>query len=163
MDTSSAIRAFDFPLQINPAEIEYLGVREAFTWGPQALWLLCGLIWIFYFLVRDIPVQLLSRRNAPGTLGLFWLDRRGVQVTAAHAAADGIVGVVISDGMKQSGPRPWQDMTLFIYAMFFALFGLVAFYRSHVRLAFFLDTQRQRQDRPALVPASQRIAQNRGR
>jgi hypothetical protein len=36
MDFSSAIRAFDFPLQINPGEIEYLGVRESFTWGPQS-------------------------------------------------------------------------------------------------------------------------------
>lgn len=54
MESSSAVRAFDFPLEINQTEIEYLGVRESFTWGPQALWLLCGLIWIFYFLVRDI-------------------------------------------------------------------------------------------------------------
>lgn len=139
MESSSASHAFDFPLQINQAEIESLGVRESFTWAPQALWLLCGFIWIFYALVRDIPqlarntvlfnagatllaalgigyemrrrnrqtvlyplsgpnrplprehvqVQLFTRTNGPGALGFLWLDRGGMQVTAAHAAPDG--------------------------------------------------------------------------
>jgi hypothetical protein len=48
-----------------------------------------------------------------------------------------IVGVVMFDGLKQSSPHPWQGMALFIYAMLFSLFGFVAFYRSHIRLAFF--------------------------
>src|SRR6185437_15405365 len=55
MDTSSAVRAYGFPAQIMEAEIERFGVRESFTWGPQTLWLLCGFLWLFYYLVRDIP------------------------------------------------------------------------------------------------------------
>ena len=37
------------------AEIENRCARESFTWGPQALWLLCGLIWLFCLVVRDVP------------------------------------------------------------------------------------------------------------
>jgi len=55
MDSQSVIRTFDFPPQLDEAEIENRCARESFTWGPQALWLLCGLIWLFYLLVRDIP------------------------------------------------------------------------------------------------------------
>jgi hypothetical protein len=187
MESSSTVRAFDFPLQINQAEIEYLGVRESFTWGPQALWLLCGLVWIFYFLVRDIPelarntalfgagatllaglgVAYEMRRRSRqtvlyplgGRLGLYRgnmfmysfvpaqmlrvrLDWFGWIVVVCKLLLPMlmimvIIGVVMFDGLKQAGPHPWQDMALFIYAMFFALFGFVAFYRSHVRLAFF--------------------------
>jgi hypothetical protein len=187
MESPSAVRAFDFPLQINQAEIEYLGVRESFTWGPQALWLLCGLVWIFYFLVRDIPelarntalfgagatllaglgVAYEMRRRSRqtvlyplgGRLGLYRgnmfmysfvpaqmlrvrLDWFGWIVVVCKLLLPMllimvIIGVVMFDGLKQSGPHPWQDMALFIYAMFFALFGFAAFYRSHVRLAFF--------------------------
>ncbi|HET9281016.1 MAG TPA: hypothetical protein VFR24_03535 [Candidatus Angelobacter sp.] len=187
MDTSSVVRTFDFPLQISQAEIQYLGVRESFTWGPQALWLLSGLIWIFYFLVRDIPelarntllfgagVSLLAalgagyemrRRNRQAVLyplggrtGLYRGSRYQYSFVPAQMFRMRldffgwivvmcklllpmlllmvILGVVMFDGMKQSGPHPWQDMTLFIYAMLFALFGFVAFYRSHIRLAFF--------------------------
>lgn len=206
MDTSSAIRAFDFPLQINPAEIEYLGVREAFTWGPQALWLLCGLIWIFYSLVRDIPslakntvlfaagATLLAalgvgyemrRRNRQtflyplgGRIGLYRgnmykysfspakmlrvrLDCFGWIVVVCKLLLPMlllmiIVGVVISDGMKQSGPHPWQDMTLVHLRHVFRAFWLCGLLPLARQTCLFLDTQRQRQDRPALVPASQR-------
>lgn len=55
MDSQSATRTFDFPPHLDQAEIENRCARESFTWGPQALWLLCGLIWLFYLLVRDIP------------------------------------------------------------------------------------------------------------
>jgi hypothetical protein len=187
MEFLPASRAFDFPLQINHAEIEYLGVSESFTWGPQALWLLCGLIWIFYFLVRDIPDLArnallfaagatllaalglgyeLKRRDRQiflyplgGRIGLYWanmykysfspaemlrvrLDFFGWIVVVCKLLLSMllvmvILGVVMFDGMKQSGPHPWQDLTLFIYAMLFALFGFVAFYRSHIRLALF--------------------------
>jgi hypothetical protein len=187
MDTSSSVHAFEFPLQISQAEIEYLGVRESFTWGPQTLWLLCGLIWIFYFLVRDIPelarntllfgagATLLAALGAGyemrrrkrqtvlyplgGRIGLY----RGSRYQYSFAPAQMlrmrldffgwivvvcklllpmlllmvILGVVMFDGMKQSGPHPWQEMMLFIYAMLFALFGFLALYRSHIRLAFF--------------------------
>jgi hypothetical protein len=187
MESFPAARAFDFPLQINQAEIEYLGVRESFTWGPQAMWLLCGLIWIFYFLVRDIPelarntvlfaagATLLAalgagyemrRRNrqtvlyprggriglyrgnmykydfAPGQMRRVRLDFFGWIVVVCKLLLPMlmimvIIGVVMFDGLKQSGPHPWQDMALFIYAMVFALFGFVAFYRSHIKLVFF--------------------------
>jgi len=55
MGTRSQIHAVDFPPQLDQTEMETRGVSESFTWGPQAMWLLCGLIWFFYLLVRDIP------------------------------------------------------------------------------------------------------------
>lgn len=55
MDSQPAIGTFDFPPQLDRAEIENRCARESFTWGPQALWLLWGLIWLFYLLVRDVP------------------------------------------------------------------------------------------------------------
>jgi hypothetical protein len=48
MDSQPAVRRFDFPPQLDQAEIENRCARESFTWGPQALWLLCGLIWLFF-------------------------------------------------------------------------------------------------------------------
>jgi hypothetical protein len=187
MDTSSAVSTFDFPLQISQTEIEQFGVRESFTWGPQTLWLLCGLVWIFYFLVRDIPdlarntllfsvgASLLAtlgagyemrRRNRQtvlyplgGRIGLYQggmykysfastrmlrvrLDFFGWFMVVCKLLLPMlllmvIIGVVMFDGLKQSGPHHWQDMTLFIYAMLFALFGFVASYRTHIRLVFF--------------------------
>lgn len=56
MDSQPAVRTFDFPPQLDRAEIENRCARESFTWGPQTLWLLCGLIWLFYLLVRDVPL-----------------------------------------------------------------------------------------------------------
>jgi hypothetical protein len=55
MDSKLVICTFDFSPQLDQAEIENRCARESFNWGPQALWLLCGLIWLFYLLVRDIP------------------------------------------------------------------------------------------------------------
>ncbi|HEY2115707.1 MAG TPA: hypothetical protein VGJ51_11480 [Candidatus Angelobacter sp.] len=55
MDSQPAVRTFDFPPRLDQAEIENRCARESFTWGPQALWLLCGLIWLFYLLARDVP------------------------------------------------------------------------------------------------------------
>ncbi len=55
MDSQPAVRTFDFPPHLDQAEIENRCAQESFTWGPQALWLLCGLIWVFYLLVRDLP------------------------------------------------------------------------------------------------------------
>lgn len=55
MDSQPAIRTLDFLPQLDQAEIENRCVRESLTWGPQALWLLCGLVWLFYLLVRDVP------------------------------------------------------------------------------------------------------------
>jgi hypothetical protein len=43
MDSQPAIGTFDFSPQLDQAEIENRCARESFTWGPQALWLLCGL------------------------------------------------------------------------------------------------------------------------
>jgi hypothetical protein len=45
----------DFPPHLDSAEIENQGAREAFTWGPQTVWMLCGLVWLFRYYVRDIP------------------------------------------------------------------------------------------------------------
>lgn len=187
MEFPSAVRDLDFPPQINQAEIESLGVRESFTWGPQAMWLLCGLIWIFYFLVRDIPefarntvlfgagaallavmgvgYEIWRRKRqtvlyprgrrigvyqgnmykysfAPAQMLRVRLDWFGWIVVVFKLLVPMlllmvIVGVVMFDGLKQPGPHSWQDVALFIYAMLFALFGFVAFYRSHIRLAFF--------------------------
>lgn len=55
MESQPAVHTFDFPPQLYRAEIENRCAQESFTWGPQAMCLLCGLIWLFYLLVRDIP------------------------------------------------------------------------------------------------------------
>jgi hypothetical protein len=158
--------------------------RESFTWGPQALWLLCGLIWLFYLLVRDVPE--LARNTAAFGVGAtllavrYEIRRRIRQIVlypfggrigfycgeSFQYSFDGeemvrvrpdffgwimivcklllpmllpmvIVGVVMFDRLKQPGQHRWQDMSVFIYAMLFALFGFVAFFRSHISLAFF--------------------------
>ena len=54
MGSWSTITAADFPAQLDESEIEARGARQAFGWGPQCLWLLCGLIWVFVYVVRDI-------------------------------------------------------------------------------------------------------------
>jgi ATP/ADP translocase len=48
-----------------------------------------------------------------------------------------IVAVVMFDGLKQATQARLQDLALFVYAMLFALFGFVALWRSHFKLAFF--------------------------
>lgn len=50
-----AARVGDFPQQLDEIEIENHCARESFTWGPQATWLLAGLIWLFLLLIRDVP------------------------------------------------------------------------------------------------------------
>jgi len=54
MGSWSTISAADFPAQLDESEIEAHGARQAFGWGPQCLWLLCGLIWLFVYVVRDV-------------------------------------------------------------------------------------------------------------
>jgi hypothetical protein len=76
MDSQPAVGSFDFPPQLDRAEIENRCARESFTWGPQTLWLLCGLIWLFYRLVRDIPE--LARNTALFGLGATVLAALGV-------------------------------------------------------------------------------------
>jgi len=218
MDFQPAVRTFDFPPRLDQAEIENRCARESFTWGPQALWLLCGLVWLFYFLVRDLPG--LARNILPFAAGATLLAalavryelRRRRRQTVLYALGGGrlgggpvggglggglggrigcyqgnvvqnqyifqyqysfgreemirvqadffgqlmivlkllvpmallvvIVAVLLIDGLKaaltQSGPAPaWPDMAVFVYALLFAVFGLVASYRSHFRLVFF--------------------------
>ncbi len=77
MKTLSTGRTLDFPPQLSRSQIEAFGVPESLTWGPQALWLLCGLIWNFWLLVRDIPE--LARNTA--------LVGAGATLTAALAVA----------------------------------------------------------------------------
>jgi hypothetical protein len=48
-----------------------------------------------------------------------------------------IVAVVMFDGLKQSHVPRLQDLAVFVYAMLFALFGFVAVWRFHFKLAFF--------------------------
>ena len=187
MDSQPAIRTFDFPPQLDRAEMENRCARESFTWGPQALWLLCGLIWLFYLLVRDVPE--LARNTVlfgvgstvPAALGV-WYEIRRRKRQAVLCPLRGrigcyrgnrfqysflpqemtrvrtdffsrllivfkllipmfllmvIVAVVMFDGLKQSSRPRLQDMALFVYAMLFALFGFVAVWRSHFKLAFF--------------------------
>lgn len=54
MGSWSTIAVADFPLRLDESEIEAHGGRQAFGWGPQCLWLLCGLIWLFVYVVRDV-------------------------------------------------------------------------------------------------------------
>ena len=60
MGSWSTIAAADFPAQLDESEIEARGARQAFGWGPQCLWLLCGLIWLFVYVVRDVREAALS-------------------------------------------------------------------------------------------------------
>jgi hypothetical protein len=54
MGSWSTISAGNFPAQLDESEIEVRGARQAFGWGPRCLWLLCGLIWLFVYVVRDV-------------------------------------------------------------------------------------------------------------
>jgi hypothetical protein len=187
MDSQSVIRTFDFPPQLDQAEIENRCARESFTWGPQALWLLCGLIWLFYVLVRDIPeiarntvffgvgatvlaalavwYEMRRRKRQVvlcplrGRVGCYRGNRfqysflpeemvrvrRGffdrflivVKLLIPMFLLMVIVAVVMFDGLKQAHQPRFQDLALFVYAMLFALFGFIALFRSHLRLAFF--------------------------
>ena len=187
MDSPSAIRASGFPPQLDLAEIEARCARESFTWGPQAFWLLCGLVWLFYFLMGDIPelakntllfaagssllaalavayeMRRRNRRTVLYPLGsriavyrgnAFQYSFSGDEMVRVRLDFFGwimvlfklllpmlmlmaIAGVVMYDGLKHSGPQPWQGIALFLYLMMFALFGFVALYRSHISLAFF--------------------------
>ena len=187
MDSQPAVRTFDFPPHLDQAEIENRCARESFTWGPQALWLLCGLIWLFYLLVRDVPE--IARNTVPfgvGATGLaalaVWYEMRRRKRQAVLCPLRGrigcyrgnrfqysflpeemvrvrpdffgrlmiifkllipmfllmvIVAVVMFDGLKEAQRIQWQDFAVFVYAMLFALFGFVAFWRSYFKLAFF--------------------------
>jgi hypothetical protein len=187
MDSHPAVRSFDFPLQLDQAEIENRCARESFTWGPQALWLLCGLIWLFYLLVRDLAELAWNAMffglgaTVLAALGVWYeIRRRKRQVVLCPLRGRigcyrenrfqysfspqemvrvrpdvfdrliivfkllvpmlllmVIVAVVMFDGLKQSHQPRFQDLALFVYAMLFALFGFVALWRSHFKLAFF--------------------------
>lgn len=77
-----SVLAVDFPLRVDDSEVELRAAREAFTWGPQATWLLAGLFWLFFFFVRDIrdlarnTVFLALGATVLGALGLFYEIRR---------------------------------------------------------------------------------------
>jgi hypothetical protein len=187
MDSRTAARTFDFPPQLDQAEIENRCARESFTWGPPALWLLCGLIWLFYLLVRDLPA--LARNTVLFGMGAtvlaalaVWYEMRRRMRRAVLCPLRGrigcyrgnlfqysfsreemvrvrpdffarlmiilklllpmlllmvIVAVVMFDGLKQPGLPRLQDLAVFVYAMLFALFGFIALWRSHFKLAFF--------------------------
>jgi hypothetical protein len=45
----------NFPAQLDASESEAHAARESFTWGPQTWWMLCALIWLFRYYVRDVP------------------------------------------------------------------------------------------------------------
>jgi hypothetical protein len=187
MDSQPAVSTFDFPPRLDQAEIENRCARESFTWGPQTLWLLCGLIWLFYLLVRNIPE--LARNTVLFGLGAtvpaalaVWYEIRRRKRRVVLCPLRGriscyrgnkfqysflpeemvrvrpdffgllmivlkllipmfllmvIVAVVMFDGLKQSHQVRFQDFAIFVYAMLFALFGFVALFRSHLRLAFF--------------------------
>lgn len=187
MDSQPTIRTLDFLPQLDRAEIENRCARESFTWGPQALWLLCGLIWLFYLLVRDIPEIVRNTvlfgvgATVLGALAVWYeIRRRKRQVVLCplrgrigcyrgnhfqysfspeemvRVRSDFfgrliivfkllvpmlllmvIVAVVMFDGLKQSHQPRLQDLAVFVYAMLFALFGFVALWRSHFKLAFF--------------------------
>ena len=187
MDSQPAMRTFDFSPQLDQAEMENRCARESFTWGPQAWWLLCGLVWFFCLVVRDVPelawntmlfgigATLLAalavwyeirRRKRQvvlcplrGRIGCYRGNRfqysfsreEMVQVRQDFFSRliivfkllipmfllMVIVAVVMFDGLKQPGVPRLQDLSVFVYAMLFALFGFVAVWRSHFKLAFF--------------------------
>jgi hypothetical protein len=187
MDSQPAIRTFEFSPQLDQAEIENRCARESFTWGPEAVWLLCGLIWLFYLLVRDVPelawnamlfgmgatllaalaawyeirrrkrqVVLCPLRNRIGCYrgNRFQYSFLPEEMVPVQQDFFGrliiifkllipmfllmvIVAVVMFDGLKQASHPRLQDLAVFIYAMLFALFGFVAVWRSHFKLAFF--------------------------
>jgi len=187
MDFQPAVHTSDFASLLDQAEIENRCARESFTWGPQALWLLCGLVWLFYLLIRDVPEVAwntmlfgvgatvlaalavwyeIRRRNRQvvlcplrGRIGCYRGNRFQYSFSPeemVRVRSDffgrliivfkllipmfllmAIVAVVIFDGLKQSGVPRLQDLAVFIYAMLFALFGFVAVWRSHFKLAFF--------------------------
>jgi hypothetical protein len=84
MDSQPAIRTFEFSPQLDQAEIENRCARESFTWGPEAVWLLCGLIWLFYLLVRDVP-ELAWNAMLFGMAQHCWQRRRrGMRFDAAN-------------------------------------------------------------------------------
>lgn len=187
MDSQPAISAFDFPPQLDQAEIENRCARESFTWGPQTLWLLCGLIWLFYLLVRDVPE--VARNTMLFGLGstvlaalAVWYEIRRRKRRAVLCPRRGRIGfyrgnrfqysffpqemtrvrpdffdlllivfkvlipmflvivimaVVIFDGLTRVSQPRLQDLTVFVYAMLFALFGFIALWRSHFKLVSF--------------------------
>jgi hypothetical protein len=187
MDSQPAVRTFDFPPRLDQAEIENRCARESFTWGPQALWLLCGLIWVFYLLVSDLPELAWNTMlfgvgaTVPATLAVWYEMRRRKRQALLYPLRGRIgcyrgnrfqysffpeemvrvrpdffgrlmivfkllvpmfllmviVAVVMFDGLKQAHHPQFQDLAVFVYAMLFALFGFVALFRSHLRLAFF--------------------------
>jgi hypothetical protein len=187
MDSQPAVRTFDFPPHLDQAEIENRCAQESFTWGPQAFWLLCGLIWLFYLLVRDLPelawnTMLFGVGATVLAVLAVWYEMRRRKRQAVLCPLRGrvgcyrgnrfqysflpqemvrvrpdffgrllivfkllipmfllmvIVAVVMFDGLKQASRPKLQDLAVFIYAMLFALFGFVALFRSHLRLAFF--------------------------
>jgi hypothetical protein len=187
MDSQLAVRTVDFSPQLDQAEIENRCARESFTWGPQALWLLCGLIWLFYLLVRDVPLlawnTMLFGLGAAVLAALaVWYEIRRRKRQVVLCPLRGrigcyrgnrfqysflleemvrvrpdffgglmiifkllipmfllvvIVAVVMFDGLKQPGVPRLQDLAVFVYAMLFALFGFIALWRSHFKLAFF--------------------------
>ena len=77
MGPASEVHPIDFPAHLDQTEMETRCARESFTWGPQALWLLCGLIWFFYFVVRDVPE--VARNTALIGLGAAVLAALGVR------------------------------------------------------------------------------------
>src|SRR5215469_14421664 len=66
MGSSLTLATSGFPAVLDETEIELRGARQAFGWGPQCLWLLCGLIWLFVYVVRDV-------RDVATSVGLIGL------------------------------------------------------------------------------------------
>jgi hypothetical protein len=75
MEPYSGAGTGDFPPHLDDTEIEEHGARESFTWGPQTVWMLCGLVWLFYYYVGDVPE--LARNTALIGLGMTALGAIG--------------------------------------------------------------------------------------
>jgi hypothetical protein len=67
MELASAALTGDFPPQLDQTELDIRCARESFTWGPAGFWMLAGLIWLFQFVVRDVPD--VARAVLPFSLG----------------------------------------------------------------------------------------------
>lgn len=68
MESTSVARDHDFPPQLDDSEIANRCARESFTWGPQAILWLAGLVWLFQLLIRDVPD--VARNVLPFALGV---------------------------------------------------------------------------------------------
>jgi hypothetical protein len=53
VETGSSRFQTEFPAQLD-SQLEMRGAQESFSWGPQTLWFLSGLVELFLYVARDV-------------------------------------------------------------------------------------------------------------